>query len=295
MWRQSIAIKMKKNKINLKIFIIILFAINIFIFTLFTIRINDTQNSIFNLNNNINEFRNDVKLTNEETKGTINQLTESLINTQQSLSETQSSLQSEISAIKARTSADFSGIIEDAVKAVVTIRTNKAQGTGFIITNDGYLVTNYHVIEGATNADALTSDHDSKQLSLIGSNPSMDISLLKISGSYDALEFDDSNDVRIGEKVIAIGNPLGLSFSVTEGIISAVDRTVRGSDGEYIQTDTALNPGNSGGPLINTNGRAIGINNFKIAGDNIGFALESNYIIDEVNKIAMDELGERLI
>ncbi|MBS3072933.1 trypsin-like peptidase domain-containing protein, partial [Candidatus Pacearchaeota archaeon] len=164
------------------------------------------------------------------------------------------------------------------------IRTDVAQGTGFIITDDGYLVTNYHVIDGARYADALTSDSNSKQLTLIGYNPEMDVALLKIPGSYNSIEFDDSDNVKIGEKVIAIGNPLGLSFSVTEGIVSAVHRKIQNSPGGYIQTDAALNSGNSGGPLINTNGRVIGINNFKVKGDNIGFALESNFLVEEINK-----------
>ena len=284
---------MKEIKFNK--WIIVLFIINIFIFTFFIIKINQTNNYILNLNNNLEEFKKETTLTNEETSGTINQLSESLINTQNSLTETKSSFESQISSIKAKTSSDFSGIIESAVKAVVTIRTNKAQGTGFIITNDGYLVTNYHVVDGATNADALTSNQVSNKLRLVGYDEELDIALLKIEGSFDSLRFDNSNDVKIGEKVIAIGNPLGLSFSVTEGIVSAVDRTVKGSPGEYIQTDAALNPGNSGGPLINSDGKVIGINNFKVTGDNIGFALESNDIIDEVNKIAVEELGKNLI
>ena len=109
--------------------------------------------------------------------------------------------------------------------------------------------------------------------------------------------FGDSDDVQVGEKVIAIGNPLGLSFTVTGGIISAVDRIGPNGLDVYIQTDAALNPGNSGGPLINKEGKVIGINNFKAGGEseNIGFALESNYIIDAVNDIALKEIGRALI
>tara|TARA_Y100000034_G_C6902645_1_gene417855 strand:+ start:2298 stop:3095 length:798 start_codon:yes stop_codon:yes gene_type:complete len=264
-------------------------------FIYFTVRINQTQDYLLQLNENLGELNRKVDLTNEETYNTINQLSESLMNTQESLTETQSSLEKQISSIKAKTSADFSGIIEDAVQAVVSIKTDKAQGTGFIITDDGYLVTNYHVIEGARYAEAITSNQEKKSLTLIGYSSNLDIALLEISGSYDALEFDDSDNVDIGEKVIAIGNPLGLSFSVTEGIVSAVHRTLKDSPGQYIQTDAALNSGNSGGPLINTDGEVIGINNFKIKGDNIGFALESNFIIEKINEIALEELGEKLI
>ncbi|MBS3143565.1 trypsin-like peptidase domain-containing protein [Candidatus Woesearchaeota archaeon] len=277
---------MKQNKIL--IFALVLFVIQLGVFIYFTSKINQTNDYVIKINSDVKELDNKFNLKNEEIQGTINQLSESLINTQ-------SSLESQISSLKAKTSSDFSGIIEDAVQAVVTIRTDVSQGTGFIITDDGYLVTNYHVIDGARYADALTSDSNSKQLTLIGYNPEMDVALLKIPGSYNSIEFDDSDNVKIGEKVIAIGNPLGLSFSVTEGIVSAVHRKIQNSPGGYIQTDAALNSGNSGGPLINTNGRVIGINNFKVKGDNIGFALESNFLVEEINKISEEELNQTLI
>ena len=287
-----------KTKPN-KILLIVLIAIQIFVFIYFAISINQTNNYITetrqDINNKISDTNNKLDSAKQELQNNVNELSDSLIETQKSLTETKSSFEKQISSIKAKTSTDFSGIIENAVKGVVSIKTDISQGTGFIITDDGYLVTNAHVIEGARYAGAITSDQETKSLTLIGYNDEIDIALLKISGNYEYLEFEDSDNVKIGEKVIAIGNPLGLSFSVTEGIVSAVDRRVRGSSGEYIQTDTALNPGNSGGPLINTDVKVIGINNFKIAGDNIGFALESNYIVDEVNKIAMEEFGERLV
>ena len=128
-------------------------------------------------------------------------------------------------------------------------------------------------------------------MKLIGYDSNADIALLKINGSYDYLELRNSDDVRVGEKVIAIGNPLGLSFSVSEGIVSAINREGANGLPAYIQTDAALNPGNSGGPLIGTDGKAIGINNYKARGENIGFALESNYIKDTVNEIALRKLN----
>jgi len=286
---------LKSKKINTKTLIIALFVIQVFVFIYFLVNINGIKENIVSVDSNLQTLNREFEIKSQETQNTINQLSESLISLQESLTETRSNFEEQISSLKAKTSADFSDVIEDAVKAVVTIRTDKAQGTGFIITDDGYLVTNYHVIAGAVNAEALTSDQNSRQLTLIGSNPAMDVALLKIEGDYNSLIFDDSDDVRIGEKVIAIGNPLGLSFSVTEGIVSATGRRVIGSDGGYIQTDAALNSGNSGGPLINTDGRVIGINNFKVRGDNIGFALESNYIVDEVNEISMKELEIKLI
>lgn len=204
-------------------------------------------------------------------------------------------LQQEISLIKAKTSTDFSKIIENSLEAIVTIKTNVGSGTGFIITNEGYVVTNAHVLEYAKYADAITSDSERKTMSLIGYDNKLDLALLKISGEYNPLEFEDSDNVKVGEKVIAIGNPEGLSFSVTEGIVSGINRKSSYNDADYIQTDAALNPGNSGGPLINTEGKVIGINSMKYNGDNIGFALESNLVVNKINQISMQVYNKTLI
>ncbi|MBU1136194.1 MAG: trypsin-like peptidase domain-containing protein [Nanoarchaeota archaeon] len=231
---------------------------------------------------------NKINTNNAELQSKINELSDSLMQTEMNLTR-------ELSSIKAKTSADFSGIIDSAVESVVSIKTNIAQGTGFIITEDGFVVTNAHVLEGAKYANAITAEQISKSMSLVGYNSELDLALLKIKGSYNFLKFGDSNRIRVGEKVIAIGNPLGLSFSVSEGIVSAVNRVGSNRLPAYIQTDAALNPGNSGGPLINTDGEVIGINNFKITGENLGFALESNYIIEEVNNIAMQEMNMTIL
>lgn len=240
------------------------------------------------LNQTKNNLNKKIDANNADFENKINELSKAL-------SQTQTDLGKQISLIQATTSADFSGLIQSAVKSVVTIRTDVAQGTGFIITPDGYVVTNAHVLSGASYAEAQTSDKEIKDMTLIGYNTNMDIALLKIKGNYDYLELGDSNNVKVGEKVIAIGNPLGLSFSVSEGIVSAINR--EGSNGlpAYIQTDAALNPGNSGGPLIGTDGKVIGINNFKSNAENIGFALESNYIKDTVNEIALKKLNMTII
>ena len=101
------------------------------------------------------------------------------------------------------------------------------------------------------------------------------------------MDLADSSTLQVGRKVIAIGNPLGLSFTVTEGIISALDRTGPNGLNDYIQTDVSLNPGNSGGPLIDTSGDAVGMNNFKASNaENIGFALESDVIEQKLKSLA---------
>ncbi|MBS3088172.1 trypsin-like peptidase domain-containing protein [Candidatus Pacearchaeota archaeon] len=202
------------------------------------------------------------------------------------LAEQEKSFNQEIKLLKSE-SQDFSAIVEDAVKGVVTVSTDRSLGSGFLISQDGYIVTNYHVIEGhESQIDIVTYGRDIISADFVGADTSRDIALLKTEGNYNYLGFADSDELQVGKKVIAIGNPLGLSFTVTEGIISALNREGPNNEPEYIQTDVSLNPGNSGGPLIDTTGEVIGINNFKIGdAESLGFALESNAIQDSINAI----------
>lgn len=250
----------------------------------------DMLNSMrLELNSTRSGLQENINLNYLQTQNQIDQLRSNLLSTQEDFS-------SQINQLKASASADFSGIIEEAVKSVVSIKTDVAQGSGFIITSDGYIVTNAHVLQGAHYAKALTSDNELIDAEPIGLDPSADVALLKIFGSYKALDFGDSDDVRVGEKVIAVGNPYGLSFTVTEGIVSAVKRKGMNNIEAYIQTDVALNPGNSGGPLIDINGEVIGINNFKVSGgESLGFALESNYAKAVINNIAEQLLNKNIV
>jgi len=237
----------------------------------------------------------------QDTQSKISELSENLLQTKQNIEADLKASKEEISLLKASASADFSGVIEDAIPSVVTIRTDVAQGTGFLITDDGYIVTNAHVLADskgylAENIQAITYESETLSVEFIGFDGEFDIALLKISGNYNSIELGDSDNIQIGEKVIAIGNPLGLQFSVSEGIVSAVDREGSNKIKAYIQTDAALNPGNSGGPLINKQGKVIGINNFKVSGgESLGFALESNYIKEVVNSIAQEKLQKNLL
>ena len=188
---------------------------------------------------------------------------------------------------------DFSKVIQETIKGVVGVVTNKGSGSGFIISDEGYIVTNEHVISGATAANIISYESKVYRVSLIGKDTKKDIALLKIeSGDYQELKIGDSDDLKVGNKVIAIGNPLGLSFTVTEGIVSAVNRPGLSGEQDYIQTDVSLNPGNSGGPLINTQGEVVGINNFKIGNgaEGLGFALEGNIVKDTINKISNETI-----
>lgn len=242
------------------------------------------------LNNKINELQ-------TNTQSQINILSENLISTQTNIEESQKA----INLLKASAGEDFSGIIEDVINSVMTITTNSGIGSGFIINEEGYVVTNAHVLADETghlaqNINVITYKGEKIPTEFIGYDVDFDIALLKILGNYNALELADSDEVKQGERVIAIGGPFGLGFSVTDGIVSAVHRAGINEIEAYIQTDAPLNPGNSGGPLINKKGKIIGMNNFKISGaEGIGFALESNYIKDVVNQIAQQELNQTLI
>ena len=239
-----------------------------------------------------NTLNNKILNLQADTQSKLNELTESIIETQTTVEKSQE----ELILLKASAGEDFSGIIENSISSVVTIRTNIGQGTGFIINGEGYVVTNAHILAGGTIIQAITSEQRLIDAQFIGYDMDFDIALLKIPGNYKALDLEDSDEVQIGEKVIAIGNPLGLQFSVSQGIVSAIHREGINGVEAYIQTDDPLNPGNSGGPLINKEGKVIGINNFKIGNsESLGFALESNYIKDVVNQIAQQELNQTLI
>jgi S1-C subfamily serine protease len=182
-------------------------------------------------------------------------------------------------------SADFTAIVDDVLQSVVSVSTNVGQGSGAIIDSRGYIVTNVHVINGASTIRVATYSNDKYNIDAVaGYDANADIAVLKISApNLKSLKFGDSDKVKVGGKVIAAGNPAGLSFTVTEGIVSAF-RTFNGID--YIQTDVPINPGNSGGPLVNTKGEIIGINNFKAGGfESLGFAISSDEVRPIVNNI----------
>lgn len=175
-------------------------------------------------------------------------------------------------------------IAKKVTPAVVSITTDLGMGTGFIFNEDGYILTNYHVISGSNKISVLLSTNQTSKAKLINYDANLDLAVIKLTDKVKIpgiVELGDSSTVQVGEDVVAIGNPLGteLISTVTKGIVSAVNRKIVGAgktEQTYIQTDTAINSGNSGGPLLNSYGQVIGINSEKIGGtgvEGIGFAI----------------------
>ena len=172
-----------------------------------------------------------------------------------------------------------------------------ASGSGFLVTSDGFILTNYHVVENSNSITVTLYDGSSYEAKLIGYDASNDIAVLKIDAEgLSPVTFGNSDELVVGEEVLAIGNPLGeLTFSLTRGIISALNRDITLSGGlrmRLIQTDCAINSGNSGGALFNMYGEVVGITNAKYSGsgsqasvDNIGFAIPVNAVVNIVEQI----------
>jgi len=177
----------------------------------------------------------------------------------------------------------------------------QALGSGFVIDKTGHIVTNYHVIEGADAIEVSFSNQDTLSASIVGSDPSTDIAVLRVQSSSRGLAplaFGNSDTVRVGDPVVAIGNPFGLRRTATAGIVSAVqERTITAPNGypidHVIQTDAQINSGNSGGPLLSARGEVIGVNSQIARADGstgnvgIGFAVPSNTVKEVVAQLTM--------
>ncbi|MBF0565760.1 MAG: trypsin-like peptidase domain-containing protein [Nitrospirae bacterium] len=174
------------------------------------------------------------------------------------------------------------------IRDFFSIYPQKGSGSGSIISHDGYVLTNYHVVEGASEINITMTDGKKYRAKFVGADEENDVAVIKIDNpsktAFKAVELGNSDTLQVGQRVYAIGNPFGLNSTLTTGIISAIGRPLTTEGGQVIenviQTDTPINPGNSGGPLIDTSGRMIGINTaiFTPSGGNvgIGFAIPVN-------------------
>ncbi|MDO6520612.1 Do family serine endopeptidase [Shimia thalassica] len=175
-------------------------------------------------------------------------------------------------------------------------RRTSALGSGFVISEDGYVVTNNHVIDGADEILIEFFSGEELPAKLIGKDPNTDIALLKVESDKPLpyVSFGNSDTARVGDWVVAMGNPLGQGFSVSAGIVSARNRALSGSYDDYIQTDAAINRGNSGGPLFNMDGEVVGVNTAILSPNGgsigIGFSMASNVVTKVVKQLK--EFGE---
>ena len=205
-------------------------------------------------------------------------------------------------------SKTITGVVGQVAEAVVHIQVQKpvtdrrggqqklapGSGSGFIISTDGFVVTNHHVIENARDIKVSLADGRTVNAELKGADPSTDIAVLKIyEVGLKALSFADSKNLQPGQIAIAIGNPLGLQHTVTAGVVSALGRTLRANNGrlidDIIQTDASLNPGNSGGPLVNSLGQVIGVNTATIlSAQGLCFAVSSNLAAFVAGRLIME-------
>ena len=178
----------------------------------------------------------------------------------------------------------YNNIYNSVKNSVVTIQTDKGRGSGVIVTDDGHVVTNEHVIRGASRVNIISLDNNAYSAEVVGLDIITDIALLKSDFKGKAISFSDSSTVKIGDIVLAIGNPFGVGQTLTKGIISRTNsgHITENPLDEFLQSDAAINPGNSGGAMVNIKGGLIGINtmNLSLGGgsDGIGLAVPSNLV-----------------
>jgi putative serine protease PepD len=204
---------------------------------------------------------------------------------------------------------DVSAIASSVLPSVVQVNVTAAQGSGIgsgvVLSADGKILTNNHVISGAQQISVTTNDGKEYAATVVGADPNSDLAVLKLTGAsgLTPATFGDSSTVAVGDQVVAIGSPEGLQGTVTSGIVSALDRTVNiagetrrsaGTSYQAIQTDASINPGNSGGPLLNSAGQVIGVNSAiyspstgsdQAGSVGIGFSIPSNQAMQIANQL----------
>jgi len=213
-------------------------------------------------------------------------------------------------------SGEIADLVAAARPSVVLVRTEMEQagpfggisrgagaGTGFVLSSDGFIVTNNHVVENGTRITVTFADGSEEAATVVAADPSRDLAVVQVDRTdLRPLAVGDSDDLRLGDQLIAVGYALDLNGepSVTAGILSARERSITAPNGEQLvnllQTDTAINPGNSGGPLLNGNGEVVGINT-AIAGQaqNIGFAIAITPVLDVIGQLRAGDVPERAL
>ncbi len=275
--------------------------------------ISELENQLSAIQSQINQVQAEVNTNQDSTlTAEINNLKTQLSNIQQQISnvqQTSSSVTYENITYVIGENFSLSQLFEQVKVSVVVVqglilysdifgRTfySQVQGSGFVYNHNGYVVilTNNHVVGGATNITVTFTDGKEYQASILGSNPNTDFAVLKTAASIDAytpLEIVTSSTLKVGDPVIVVGTPYGLAGSMSNGIVSALNRTLTSTNGEIsniIQTTAPLNPGNSGGPLMNYKGQVVGIATAIVQdSQGIGFAVPSDTILSELQSISI--------
>lgn len=237
-------------------------------------------------NDDFKTLKNQVEYYNQQSIRKIDEL-------QQETGEIKGSVETlsgTVTSLKNSASSDFTDVIDETVPATVAISSSAGIGSGAAI-NDNYLITNYHVINGGSGPVSSirirTHDDDYFGANVVAYSPFLDLAILETEENIDEVfKFGDVDDIVLGQKVMAIGSPRGLTFTVTEGIVSQKNRAIDSTNIPYIQTSVAINPGNSGGPLIDTDGRLLGVNTLKISeSEGLGFAIPISTIEDFIDEV----------
>lgn len=201
--------------------------------------------------------------------------------------------QASVTQTQSKPSHKLQDVAESVIPSVVTIQSATGEGSGIIMDEEGYIITNAHVVGETEALKIITHDGETYKGQLVGKDPQTDLALIKIDAKgLTPANFGNSDEIRVADQVMAVGNPGGLEFSstVTVGHISALNRLVKvgNTSLNYIQTDTAINPGNSGGALVNTLGEVIGINTSKIVADGyegMGFSIPIDFALEIIENL----------
>jgi len=209
---------------------------------------------------------------------------------------TQAAPATALAAVKTTSALTVNQIYQRTKDSVVDLKTGAGEGTGFVLSSNGDIVTNEHVVGNAKTVKVTFANGRTATANVVGTDPSSDVAVVRVSGvsGLKPLTFADSSKAAVGDPVVAIGSPYGLAETVTTGIVSALNRTITSPDNYSItgavQTDAAINPGNSGGPLINAEGDVVGMNSQIESRSNgntgVGFAIASNTVRNVAQQLA---------
>ncbi|MFC1722682.1 S1C family serine protease, partial [Nanoarchaeota archaeon] len=257
--------------------------------------IDDAKQGLISADNSV---RTSVTKLDTEARERDRTLTESIQEISEESTAELDKLENQLKSVQ-EAQVDFTEVVPKAVRSVVSVgvfgefENFMSAGSGAIVHQNGYVITNYHVVDDLEHIKVRTNVQNVYDAEIIGYDIKWDLALLKMDTTkqFVKLLWADEDDLYVGQPVIAIGNPVGLEASVSQGIISSIDRYLE-SDIPYLQTDVAINPGNSGGPMLDKDGKIVGIMTLKLIGEGVeglGFAIKSDHAREVANKILIGQ------